>query len=126
MGKEFNDVLAMDLKFIDKYIILHMIDTTTRYSQACIVKSKRKENIVNQILKHWVVIFGSPKRIFSDNGGEFNNSLLRDVAELLNIQISTTAAESPWSNGIVERHNATLEHMLVKVLDDTPCSMETA
>ena len=75
LGKEFNDVLALDLKFINKYIILHMIDTFTRYSQACIVESKKKEVIVRAILQHWVSIFGAPSSIFSDNGGEFNNDL---------------------------------------------------
>ncbi len=53
-----------------------------------------------------VALFGVPKKILTNNGGEFNNELVRDMAEQLNTIITTTAAESPWSNGIVERHNA--------------------
>ena len=30
-----------------------------------------------------------------DNGGEFNNTLFRDMSELLGIYVITTAAESP-------------------------------
>ena len=41
----------------------------------------------------------------SDNGVEFNNEGYRQMNEKLNIEIYTTAAESPLSNGTVERHN---------------------
>ena len=40
----------------------------------------------------------------SDNGGEFANNEFKDVCEALNIYVKVTAAESPFSNGIVERH----------------------
>ena len=103
-----------------------MIDLFTCYSAASIVKSKHKEVIVDTILKHWVAIFGTPQSIFADNGGEFNNELLRDVAELLDVSVASTAAESPWSNGVVERHNATLGNMVYKIVADTNCSIENA
>ena len=46
-AKTFNDVVAMDLKFIDnsKIIILHMIDMFSKYSRAVIVPSKHPEVI---------------------------------------------------------------------------------
>ena len=110
LGKEFNDVVALDLKFINAWIILHMIDTTARYSQAGIVKRKTKEDIAEQILKHWIAIFGPPKNIFSDGGGEFNNHLLREVAELFNINVLSTAMEVAlmWS---ISAKNALHNHL---------------
>ena len=47
--KDFNDVIAMDLKEINGHKILHIIDQATRYSVATIVKSKQKEEIVKVI-----------------------------------------------------------------------------
>ena len=79
LGKDFNNVLALDLKFVNTHIVLHIIDTFSRYSQASVVWRKRKEDIVRAIMQHWVSIFGAPNSIFSDNGGEFNNYLLREV-----------------------------------------------
>ena len=108
LAKEFNDVLSMDLKDYNGTKFLHMIDHSTRFSAASIICSKRKETIVDCIFKYWVSIFGCPKRILSDNGGEFNNELMRDLGELLNARVMTTAAESPWQNGITERHNGIL------------------
>ena len=130
LANDFNEALALDLKFITinnkTFIILHMIDMFTRYSQATVIPSKAKEVIVNDILKNWVSIFGTPQGIMSDNGGEFDNGLLRDVAELLNTKVLTSAAYSPWSNGIVERHNAVIENMLLKIVEDGSCSVKNA
>ena len=41
----------------------------------------------------------------SDNGGEVNNELLCKGCEQFNITVKSKAAEGPWSNGIVEKHN---------------------
>ena len=130
LANDFNDVLAMDLKFVTvnnrKYTILHLIDAFTRFSAASIVSSKHKEVIVATIMKQWVATIGKPKSLFSDNGGEFNNELLRDIAELLDCKVITTAAFSPRSNGIVERHNAVTESMILKIVHETKCSVENA
>jgi len=60
-----------------------------------------------------------------DNGGEFANEELISLAEQFGITIKTTAGESPWSNGIVERHNLTLYNMLDRVFNQTNCSFNT-
>ena len=49
LSKDFNDVIAMDLKEINGHKILHIIDHATRYSVATVVKSKQKEEIVKVI-----------------------------------------------------------------------------
>ena len=54
--------------------------------------------------------------LISDNASEFDNSLFANMAEMFNINIKPTAAESPWSNGMVERHNA----ILAKTKKTTP------
>ena len=99
---DFNDVVSMDLKSIGKHQFLHLIDNSTPYSAAAIIKSKNEEVIVENIFTHWIAVFGCPKTFLSDNGGELNNSLFHDMAELLNVEVLTTAAESPWSIGITE------------------------
>ena len=103
-----------------------MIDVFSRFSVSTFVRSKDKNVIADGVLRHWVATFGTPRLVFSDNGGEFNNDLLRDVAELLGTSVATTAAESPWSNGVCERHNAVIGNMVVKIVDDTRCSAENA
>ena len=48
------------------------------------------------------------------------------VEMLTCIRICTTAAESPWSNGIVERHNDTLGFFVQKIMDDLKCDLSLA
>ena len=126
LASSFNEVVAMDLKFFEKSIILHLIDHVTRFSVAVIVKSKRPEDIIDGIFKCWITVFGPPKKFLTDNGGEFANAKFLELCEAMNIRVMTTAAESPWSNGIVERHNAVLAEMLHKTTAEGKYSLEVA
>ena len=49
LSNEFNSTIAMDLKQINKYVILHIIDLATRYSKAVVVSNKRKETLLKQL-----------------------------------------------------------------------------
>ena len=128
LADRFNQLVSMDLKEIkaSKLWILHLIDAASRYSAACLIKTKKKDVVVAQIFKIWISYFGSPRKFFSDNGGEFANEVLREMNEKLGIETVTTAAESPFSNGICERHNAILFETMAKTMEDTKCEPELA
>ena len=126
-SQNFNDTVAMDLKGVNnEVLLLHMIDTFTRFSSAKIVPSKRQETIVSAICSGWISLFGSPKRFMADNGGEFVNKEYTEMCEQFNIQIQNSAAESPFSNGMVERHHQVLTEMLIKTKEDCKCSYKIA
>ena len=71
-------------------------------------------------------MYGSTEKFLVDNGGEFANPAFIDMAEKFGITVKTTAAYSPWSNGIVERHNGLLAETLDKVLADKNCNIDLA
>ena len=56
----FNETVALDLKFFNGHIILHLIDHLTRFSSAVICKSKEPSEILEGIYKCWIAVFGSP------------------------------------------------------------------
>ena len=124
LATKFNEVVAMDLKMIDGKWVLHLIDHVSRFSAAGFVASKRPEDIIKVICRIWIQVFGPPKSFLSDNGGEFNNDNFRSMCERFNIFVKTTAAESPWSNGLCERHNAVLNDMYLKTAAETGSSRE--
>ena len=129
LASDFNQVVCMDLKqveFVHNTWILHLIDATTRYSAACLIKTKMQEEIVKHIFRIWITYFGAPRKMLSDNGGEFDNETFREMNEKLNVQTCNTAAESPWSNGMVERHNAILYESMMKTMKDAQCDPEIA
>ncbi|PIK59085.1 hypothetical protein BSL78_03967 [Apostichopus japonicus] len=120
-------MIAMDLHEIRPHLwYLHVIDLFSRYSAAVVITNKRSSTICEKILKIWIGVHGPPKSILTDNGREFDNSELHDLAENFNITIKTTLAYSPWSNGLLERHNRTLTEILNKVSCDPHMDLETA
>ena len=127
LASEFNEVVAMDLKFIEGTPILHFIDHATRYSMACRVRNKKAETIVESVITHWIRVFGHPSKYFlTDNGGEFSNSDVTELCEKFNLELNTTAAEAAWSNGMVERHHTMLADNVRKVTDNSNCSLDLA
>ena len=54
------------------------------------------------------------------------NSYFNEMCSLMNIKVMTLPAESPWCNGIVERHNGILGQMIEAVVDDTGCNIDIA
>lgn len=126
LSTEFNETVAMDIKFIMGHPVLHLIDHVTRYSAACRLNNKKPESVIQAILSHWIRIFGHPKYFLFDNGGEFDNKEMKELCEKFNIHIKTTAAESPWSNGLCERGNAILADMVLKISQDSNCPLDLA
>ena len=128
LAKEFNEVVALDLKVFEnnKTYFLHLIDHATRFSAASVIKSKKPEVIINDFFRIWVSVFGSPKKVLGDNGGEFVNSHFLDMCQNLNINFITTSAESPWSNGLCEKHNGIIGEVVSKILEEINCGVEIA
>ena len=61
-----------------------------------------------------------------DNGGEFNSTEFREFCESLNVKLKTTAAESLWGNGLIEKHNGIIRESVEKVMEDISCSLDVA
>ena len=90
------------------------------------VKSKKKEEIIQHLFTMWISIFGAPSKFFGDNGGEFSDEDYMELCKAMNIIIKQTAAEAPFSNGLCEHHNAVLEEMFLKSRAEAKCDFLTA
>lgn len=53
LSKDFNDIIALDLKVID---VLHIVEYATRFSAATVVSLKKKEGIAKAIIRNWIAI----------------------------------------------------------------------
>ena len=116
----------MDLKFYKKRILLHLVDYATRLSSSTVIPSKDPEVVIKAILKSWIQVCGSAEKFMSDNDGEFANKKFIEMCESMNIRFMLNAAESPFSNRLVERHNLILSEMLDKTLEDHNTDLEVA
>ena len=59
-------------------------------------------------------MFGAPKNIFSNNGGELIGDTLIEIYERFNIKVQISVSFSSWSNGVCEQHNQTLTNIMLK------------
>ena len=119
MSNSFLKTVAMDLKHYQGKILLHIVDDFTRLSASTVIPNRQLKTTIKYIFKSCISVFGSPAKFLTDNCGEFANCTFTSMCESLGILIKTTAAESPWSHGLVERYNLILADMLDKVLQET-------
>ena len=60
------------------------------------------------------------KGLFADNGVEFRNSKMIEMAAKYGISLKLTAANSPWSNGKNERNHFSCDMVIDKLLEEDP------
>ena len=118
MASDFNEKVCMDLKKWKDQWILHMVDMFSRFSVSVFINRKRASDVIEKIMKCWVSVFGVMGALLTDNGGEFSSDEMREVASILNIELHTTAAESPFQNGLCEKNHAIIDTMLMKMADE--------
>ena len=121
MATQFNEKVCLDLKKWGNKWILHMIDMFSRFTVSVFISRKFPSEVINKIMTCWIGAgFGVMQGLLTDNGGEFNADEMRDAASVLNIELCTTAAESPFQNGLCERNHAVTDMMLMKMRENSP------
>ena len=72
-----------------------------------------------EALMDWVLLFGTPYSIHTDQGREFESELWAQLCDKLNIKKTRTNAYRPQSDGLVERFNRTLIESLSTMVNST-------
>ena len=100
--------------------IFYCVDEFSGYIKAAVVKNKEPETILKTLTRIWVREGpGHPiKGWFSDNGGEFRNSIMMEAASKLGLKIFLTAGNSPWSNGKNERNHYSCDVTVDKLMTE--------
>lgn len=99
-----------------KYIMV-IADYFTKWVEAYLIPNQEAETIARVLVDEFIVRFGVPDRIHTDQGRNFESHLFSKVCRILQVKKTRTTAFHPQSDGIIERLNRTLEEMLSKVVD---------
>ena len=112
------DRVAMDLLDVtnpsekqNKYIFV-VADYFTRYCEAYAIPDKKALTVADMFMEQWVLRYGFPGVVHSDQGKEFDNKLFARMTELGGILKTRTTPYHPQSDGHVERFNRTIIGML--------------
>jgi len=92
--------------------VLVVTDHFTRYAQAYPTKNMTAKTTAEAFFNNFVVHYGLPRRIHSDQGANFTGKVMKELCQLLRIEKSRTTPYHPMGNGMCERFNRTLCNML--------------
>jgi transposase InsO family protein len=92
--------------------ILGITDHFTRYAPAYPTKNQTAKTTAKILFEQFIVHYGFPSRIHSDQGANFESNLIKELCILGGTNKSHTTPYHAMGNGMVERFNETLLKML--------------
>jgi hypothetical protein len=94
-----------------------MMDHFTKFGQAICTNDQTAKTVAKTLWKEFFLTYGFPSRILSDQGRDFESSLVKELCKVAGIEKCRTTPYQPAGNP-VERWNRTLLGML-RSLEDT-------
>lgn len=92
--------------------ILVITDHFTRYAVAIPTRNMTARTTAEAFINNFVVHYGLPRRIHSDQGANFMGKVLTELCDITGMEKSNTTPYHPQANGLCERFNHTLQNML--------------
>jgi hypothetical protein len=120
-GIVFNHELALDLMYLERLPVLHVVDTQTHFSSAVFLYGETVEEVWYAFLECWVTLYpGYPDKIRTDQGTQFKSPRWKELTDATGIQLILSGVES--HNSIVpgERYHASLRRIFQKIRYDFP------
>ena len=92
--------------------ILVITDHFTQHMQAIVMSSQAVKCAVQNLWDKFIVLYGLPEKILTDQGWNFESDLLKALCEIAQVKKIRTSGYHPQTNGQCECFNATLINML--------------
>ena len=88
---------------------LTLVDRFSRWPETIPIEDIQVTTVAKAFLSGWISRFGTPLRITTDQGRQFESHVFRELNNLLGSQHLRTTAYHPASNGLVERMHRQLK-----------------
>ncbi len=124
LAERFGQTVECDLVFVTDYIIFHLVDRCSGYSVACLLASRRPEDIRAAINTHWVAHYGVPEVLVTDGEGALKSEYASIWAEPIHTLLKVKAVSQHASTA--ERHNAFLRQALQWLLSHAKAKVSLA
>jgi hypothetical protein len=99
------------------YIIV-AIDHFSKFVEAKALTNFTAETTARFVYEQIICRYGTPQRILTDQGRNFEAKLFKEMCSLCGIDKIRTTAYHPETNGLVERMNKTLKQMLIMFVNE--------
>ena len=106
------DLIAMPESASGNKYAMVVMDHFSRYATVVPVPDKSATTVARALVRYVVLVHGPPKSLLSDQGGEFDNELMKELARSFGYKKLSTTPYRPQCDGLVERFNRTLLRLL--------------
>ncbi len=111
------ELVSMDFLTLERSIgghqhVLVITDHFTRYAIAVPTRNMTAKTTAEAFFHNFIVHYGVPGKIHSDQGGNFEGQLIKELCILTGMKKSRTTPYHPMGNGMTEKFNRTLLDML--------------
>lgn len=104
-----NEKIGIDLigpfiyKNRNKRYALTIQDDFSKYITFCGVEDCTANSVAKALIEEWILVFGIPREILSDNGGNLVGHLMKEIARYFGVKQIRTSIGHPRANGSVEK-----------------------
>ena len=88
--------------------------------EAYAIPDQAATTMARKLVDEFYCRFSPPEQLHSDQGKQFESQLIKEICDILKISKSRTTGYHPQCDGLVERFNRTLKHMLATTMKDHP------
>ena len=92
--------------------LFHYQDHFFKFSILAPCTSKSPQEVAHVIIKDVISVIGAPMLLQSDNGKEFSNEVISNIANMSGMKIIRGRPRHPQSQGSVERANGVVKQLL--------------
>ena len=94
--------------------ILVISDLYTKYAVADPLKDMTAKTVATTLVEEWILKFGAPDTLHTDQGTNFNSEVMKDVCQVFMIDKTRTSPYHAQGNGRVERFNRVIADTISK------------
>jgi hypothetical protein len=92
------------------------MDHFSKWAEAKPIRNHTAQNVVFCILFNIISRFGTPQRMLTDQGAEFESALFKELYQLLSLTNIRKTSHKHSMNVILERFRSTLKSLIAKVV----------
>ena len=99
---DFNVNIVMDLFYVNKTKVLHVLVKFTHFARLAVVDSTKAAEVVQRFHECWASIFGSPEKLRFHLGPEFDNEEFLVLRDVLGCQLEAAGGGAHFAQGVIE------------------------
>ena len=120
----FNEVVGVDLFFLDRKIFLNVVCWGTNYQVVELIEDRTSSTVALAMARSWMAHCGPPMMVVCDQGTEFTGKDFVDIMADNGTIVHYTDTASPWQNSRTEKAGGIFKSRLAKICQDAAVTTE--